>query len=1151
MPAATILVVDDNAPALKATVRILQQAGYEVVTAADGAEALRQCRAHRPNLVLLDVMLPDIPGLEVLRLIRSDPNLAAAGVVMLSALQIKPEQQAVGLDAGADGYLTRPITNTELLARVRAILRQRELTDAVRKSEALHRVLFDASPQPMWMYDPETLRFVAVNNAAVAHYGYSREEFLGMTIHDIRPAEEIPALRKAMVDLPEGGHKAGVWRHRLKDGQIVLMEITTYSLDYAGQRVCMVITNDITERKQAEAALRESEERFRSLLQHVPSVAIQGYALDGTVQYWNDASERFYGYSREEAIGGNLLDLIIPSEMRDGVREALRGVAEEGRSIPNEEFSLMRKDGSRILVFSSHAVVRREGHPPELFCIDIDLTGRDRAEAERRRLINNLRERVKELRALHRTAELLRGDGLTTMELLAKVAMLIPPAMQHAEVAAVRVSFGEVEQCTPGFHITPWLLDTGFTASDGTAGGVQIVYLEERPPLDEGPFHAEERSLINSLGEMLRSHFDRVDAVRALRELQRRQQLILESVGEGIHGLDINGNIVFENPAGVAMLGWAESEMLGRHSHTVIHHHHTDGREYLVEDCPIYRTLRDGVVRRVDQEVFFRRDGSSFPVEYVCSPVRDEAGVITGVVVSFRDITERRSIADRLAEQATLLDKAQDAILVRGLDHRILYWNRSAERLYGWTTQEAVGRSVRELLYRDTALFDQATETTMGKGEWVGEVEQYTKAGDKISVEGHWTLVRDDRGNPKSILAIDTDITERKKLEQQFLRAQRMESIGTLAGGIAHDLNNMLAPIMMGVGLLRQTGSGGEAEPILANIERSARRGAELVKQVLSFARGVEGARVTIQPGHIVREVESLVQNTFPKNITFVLKLPPDIWSVQGDPTQLNQVLMNLCVNARDAMPGGGRLTVSAANVEIDEQYGVMNRGIASGRYVALEVSDEGCGMPQEVMDRVFEPFFTTKEVGKGTGLGLSTALGIVRSHGGFVNVYSEIGRGSVFKVYLPSLSDSAAETDETPAESLLRGKGELIMVVDDEITILGITRQTLEAFGYRVITAEDGAQAIGVYALHRDEIALVLTDMMMPVMDGPALVKALRRINPRVRIIAASGINAGGYTGRATAAGVRHFLAKPYSAEVMLTMIRKVLTESLSRPPF
>ncbi len=401
------------------------------------------------------------------------------------------------------------------------------------------------------------------------------------------------------------------------------------------------------------------------------------------------------------------------------------------------------------------------------------------------------------------------------------------------------------------------------------------------------------------------------------------------------------------------------------------------------------------------------------------------------------------------------------------------------------------------------------------------------------------------------MLAINTDITERKKLEQQFLRAQRLESIGTLAGGIAHDLNNLLAPITMGVDLLKLFDPPPRSLPVIENIERSARRGTELVKQVLSFARGVEGARVTLQVRHILTEVESIATNTFPKNITVETRVPRDLWPVLADPTQLNQVVMNLCVNARDAMPAGGRLELAAGNAELDAQYAAMNRGMAPGRYVVIQVTDTGTGMPKEIIDRIFEPFFTTKELGKGTGLGLSTALGIVRSHGGFVNVYSEVGRGSTFKVYLP-----AHEAGEGPVADhhgvgpLPRGNGELILVVDDEASVLDITKQTLLAFGYRVVSAEDGAQAISCYALQRDEIALVLTDMMMPVMDGATLILALQRINPRVRIIAASGLKANQDVVRASSAGVKHFLPKPYSADVLLQLINQVLRHGGSRPP-
>jgi signal transduction histidine kinase/ActR/RegA family two-component response regulator len=442
----------------------------------------------------------------------------------------------------------------------------------------------------------------------------------------------------------------------------------------------------------------------------------------------------------------------------------------------------------------------------------------------------------------------------------------------------------------------------------------------------------------------------------------------------------------------------------------------------------------------------------------------------------------------------------------------------------------------------------------ISKGEWAGEIDQFTKDGRTLTIEGRWTLVRDAQGRPKSVLAINTDVTERKKLERQFLRAQRMDSIGTLAGGIAHDLNNLLAPIVMGAGLLQRYELPETGRDVLRNIEQSARRGADLVKQVLSFARGVVGERIPLQVGHLIREIEGIVGNTFPKSIIFAANTPPDLWLVSGDATQLNQVLLNLCVNARDAMPDGGRLSVTATNREIDAQYAATDHTVSPGRYVVVDVHDTGSGMSREVMDRIFEPFFTTKELGKGTGLGLSTVLSIVRSHGGTATVRSEPGRGSTFTIWLPAHADQAAPATPAATPALAQGQDEQILVVDDEDLVLSITRQTLEAFGYRVLTAADGAQAVGLYAIHQQEIALVITDLMMPVMDGPMLIASLQRINPRVRLIAASGLHTSEYMARAVSLGVRHFLSKPYTTEALLATLRKALTDNAvsgsSKPP-
>jgi PAS domain S-box-containing protein len=516
-----------------------------------------------------------------------------------------------------------------------------------------------------------------------------------------------------------------------------------------------------------------------------------------------------------------------------------------------------------------------------------------------------------------------------------------------------------------------------------------------------------------------------------------------------------------------------------------------------------------------------------------------------------QDVTERRHNHHRLQEQAALIDAAPIAIIVQDMNNRIRFWSEGAVQLYGWSKAEAEGRRLLDLLKPDGETHDTACKRVVEQGEWSGEVTMIGKDKQSLTVAGRWKLRRNDNGKPDSILTIDIDITERKKLEQQFLQVQRLESIGTLAGGIAHDLNNLLTPITMGVQLLRLNEEKPESRAIIDSIELSARRGSNLVKQVLSFARGVDGARVAVHFKHVVQEIESIVANTFPKNIRLEVTIPSDLWLVMGDPTQLNQVLLNLCVNARDAIPMGGRIEISAANVTIDEQYAVMNRGMVPGRYVRIEVADTGTGMPPEIVDRIFDPFFTTKEQGRGTGLGLSTVQGIVRSHGGFVNVYSEPGKGSTFKIYFPAQEAGAVVTTNIRKTELPRGRGECILLVDDEASVLSVTRQTLETFGYRVMVAADGAEAISLYALHREEVAVVLTDMMMPVMDGPALIAALRRINPRVRLIAASGLSINSHMTQLSRSGVKHFLPKPFSAEMLLRMVREVIDAASTGHPF
>jgi PAS domain S-box-containing protein len=504
-----------------------------------------------------------------------------------------------------------------------------------------------------------------------------------------------------------------------------------------------------------------------------------------------------------------------------------------------------------------------------------------------------------------------------------------------------------------------------------------------------------------------------------------------------------------------------------------------------------------------------------------------------------REMAERAQLEEQFREQASLLDKARDAILVCDLDHTITYWNKSAESLYGWAVKEAVGQRANHLLQTDAAGLEAAGSALRRSGEWVGDLHQVDRHGQPVVVESRWTLVRDSSGRPKGIFVINTDITESKRMAEHMLRAQRLESLGTLAGGIAHDLNNVLLPIMMSIDLLKLKVADREARSTLGSIEASARRGAEMVRQVLTFARGVEGERLRIDPAEVIEELRVIIRDTFPKNIVLVTRVPEKLPAFMADPTQVHQVLLNLCVNARDAMPDGGRLEIAVREARHDEMETHSCADSKAQRCVLFEVIDTGAGIPPEIRDKIFDPFFTTKAIGKGTGLGLSTAAAILKSHGGCITMSSEAGGGTCFKACWPAGAEPQAASAPANQDSLPCGDGELVLLVDDEEAVRKITEQTLQAFGYRVLTATDGAEAVALYAEHRQSVELVFTDMMMPVMDGVAAIEAIKRMNPEAKIVAASGMNANGCAAKAAAMGVKHFLNKPYTAQTMLATLK------------
>jgi two-component system cell cycle sensor histidine kinase/response regulator CckA len=618
-------------------------------------------------------------------------------------------------------------------------------------------------------------------------------------------------------------------------------------------------------------------------------------------------------------------------------------------------------------------------------------------------------------------------------------------------------------------------------------------------------------------------------ANEALQENEARYRELAESVGEVFYAMDRDLRYTYWNNASEALTGISAKDAVGKS---------------LFEHFP---ELRGSKAEKLYKEVLKTQQPQRFVNKYRAGDKNLVFEINAypskfGISIIAKDITERRRAEEKVQEQAALLDKAHDAIAVYDMEHCLIYWNKGAERLYGWKAEEVTGRALDEFQHKEESLqLIEAKKRVVEEGEWTGELRQVTKEGKEIIVESRWTLVHDSKGKPESILAINTDITAKKNLETQLLRTQRLESIGTLASGISHDINNVLSPIMMSLQLLQERFQDDESRKLLDILERSTQRGADLVKQVQSFARGVKGERAALQVTHIATEIRQIIKETFPKSIEIRIDISGDLWMIMGDATQLHQVLMNLCVNARDAMPDGGVLGIYAENIFIDENYARMNIEAKVGRYIVITVSDTGTGIPHEIMDRIFDPFFTTKKPGKGTGLGLSTALAIVKSHGGFINVYSEVNRGTTFKIYLPAVKTNIAQEVEEHIK-LPAGQGELILVVDDEAQIREIASLTLETHGYRVLTANDGAEAIAVYTQNSDKIKVVLMDMMMPVMDGPASIRELRKINPEVKIIAFSGLTERNRLARVAINHIHAFLPKPFTSERLLKAIYEVI---------
>jgi len=599
--------------------------------------------------------------------------------------------------------------------------------------------------------------------------------------------------------------------------------------------------------------------------------------------------------------------------------------------------------------------------------------------------------------------------------------------------------------------------------------------------------------------------------------------------------VDFRWRFIVLNSSWERTLGYSREELLSRRCIDFVHP--DDWERTLTETAPLTRESTS-----VSFNNRFRcKDGSHRWLQWNCSSDLSRRQIYA----IGRDVTALKGLQEANQMLNSLITASPQAIIAVDRHRNVRLWNEAAARIFGWTAEEVLGKKVpfvSEDKRQESDLFNE--RALRGESFVNHELRRTRRDGRSVDLLVSTSSTYDDKGNRDGYVSVAADITEYKALERQLLRAQRLETLGSLASGIAHDLNNVLAPVAMALQLFRTKFQDADFQRTLDTLDTCVEHGADLIRQILTFARGLEGERVPVQTKHIVRQTAEVLMQTLPKSVTVTSRVSGDLWSVFADVTQLHQVLMNLCINARDAMPSGGRLTISARNVRNDEEYLQTIPGASAGPHIVIEVRDTGHGISPEIRDRIFEPFFTTKEVGKGTGLGLSMVAAIVRNHGGFIDVRSEVGMGTWFKIYFPAIPPNRGEAAPEETKILPAGAGELILVVDDEAAVREIAKVTLESYGYRVLEAANGAEAVAAYSSRRDEIELVISDMDMPVMNGADMVNSLQQINPKVRVISASGMIAPGKAAQTAerTSPFRVALPKPFTAAELLRTVRDVL---------
>ncbi len=895
------------------------------------------------------------------------------------------------------------------------------------------------------------------------------------------------------------------------------------------------------EKETANELLAARERHFRALIENsADEIAL--IDANGNILYTSPSTHRLMGYSEEELQGKNAFRFMHHDDVEMMKGLLMKLVQEKSRSV-KWEARLRHKDNSwNWFEGNGTAFLASPGEPQ--FVINYrDISQRKRAEEERDKLFQALNERIKELTAMHRIGRILQMEDISTGDHLREIVTILPDAWQYPKITAARIRLGDAEAKTANFHESPWTQSVEFWLSDGTSGSIQIIYLEERPQEVDGPFLAEETALLKTIAESLRLHFEHKLALEALRSSEERFSKAFQANPIPLSIATLNeGRYIDVNESFLQVYGYSREEVIGRTA--------TDLKIWL-DPSQRAEIIRERQKRGPLRGVEVKTQSKNGQVHEMLISV--DVISLNGepcLLALALDISERKRSQEALQQSEekyrNLVQNMSEGVGITDAHEEVVFANPAAEEIFGVPAGTLVGRRLGDFLdHSDLEYFHQQMQDRT-KGKWEPfEVQILRPSLEKrlllVTMTGRFSA----DGNYMGSLGIFHDVTERRNLELQLQQSQKMEAIGKLAGGIAHDFNNLLTTILGYCDLAQlRLRPDDPLQSSLEQIHKAGDHAAALTRQLLAFSRKQVLQPTVMSLNNTVTGMEKMLRRLIGEDIEIYLQLDPHLQNVRVDGGQVEQIIMNMAVNARDAMPNGGRLTIETGNVELGEDYVREHLGTHSGPHVLLAISDTGCGMDADTKSHLFEPFFTTKEKGKGTGLGLSTVYGIVQQSGGSIFVYSEMGLGTTFKIYFPVAGTKAeAEVEKEAAEGPTSGR-ETILVVEDELGLRQITVEMLKARGYRVVQASCPAEAVALCSQPHAGIQLMLTDVVMPDMNGYQLAKKVKALQPDIRILFMSGFADESVARKGYPDVEFHFIEKPFSSDLLQRRIREALAD-------